>query len=133
MFSSGDTFGLDGSWSVVLPKLTWKTKKPVAPGSSACVDGKYAPIGLFGEALIPKYGARLPLVHAVELNKVAVPERVPVSAKLAGLLSLLGTSTSMNKVPVAGPGETVKPKFEGGLVLVGEFVPLSTHCAAPAQ
>jgi hypothetical protein len=58
---------------------------------------------------------------------------VPVSAKLAGLLSLLGTSTSMNKVPVAGPGETVKPKFEGGLVLVGEFVPLSTHCAAPAQ
>jgi hypothetical protein len=36
-------------------------------------------------------------------------------------------------MPVCAPVETVKPKFDGGLLLVGEFVPLSTHCPAPAQ
>src|SRR5262249_25116122 len=87
MCSSGDTFGLDGLWSVRVPKLAWKTKKPVAPGSSACVDGRYAPIGLFGPALIPKYASRLPLVHGVAENKVAVAETVPASAKLEGLAS----------------------------------------------
>src|SRR5215468_10161403 len=133
MFSNGDTFGLDGLWSVRVPKLAGKTKKPVAPGSSACVDGRYAPIGLAGLALIPKYASSMPLVHGVAENKVAVAEAVPVSAKLAGLASLLGTSTSMVKLPVAGPGEVVKPKFTGGLMLVGEFVPLSMHCPAPAQ
>src|ERR1700730_1634092 len=134
MFSSGETFGLFAPWSVAAPKLTWKTKKPVAPGSSACVDGRYAPIGLDGLALIPKYASRAPLVNGVAENKVAVPEKVPVSAKLAGAGSLLGTSTSIKKLlPDAGPGETVKPKFMGGLLVVGEFVPLSMHCPAPPQ
>jgi hypothetical protein len=88
---------------------------------------------LFGLALIPKYASSMPLVHGVAENKVAVAEAVPVSAKLAGLASLLGTSTSMVKLPVAGPGEVVKPKFTGGLLVVGEFVPLSMHCPTPAQ
>src|SRR5262249_29261254 len=94
---------------------------------SACVDGRYAPIGLFGLALIPKYASSMPLVHGVAENKVAVAATVPVIAKLAGLASLSGTSTSMVKLPVAGPGEVVKPKFTGGLMVVGEFVPLSMH------
>jgi hypothetical protein len=72
----------------------------------------------------------MPLVHGVAENKVAVTETVPVSAKLEGIASLLGTSTSIFKSPDAGPGEVVKPKFDGGLMLVGEFVPLSMHCVA---
>jgi hypothetical protein len=37
---------------------------------------------LAGLALIPKYASRNPLVHGVAENKVAIPERVSVSAKL---------------------------------------------------
>ena len=38
MFSSGDTFGLDGLWRVAVPRSTWYTKKwgstdrPATPG-----------------------------------------------------------------------------------------------------
>src|SRR5262249_6894744 len=104
-----------------------------APGSSACVDGRYAPIGLFGLALIPKYASSMPLVHGVAENKVAVAEAVPVSAKLAGLASFFGNSTAMVKLPLAGARGGAKPKFTGGLLVVGEFVPLSMHCPTPAQ
>jgi len=55
------------------------------------------------------------------LHKVAVPAKVPISAKLEGFASLFGTSTSIRRSPDAGPGENVKPKFKGGLLLVGEF------------
>jgi len=88
---------------------------------------------LFGLAVIPRYASRLPLVHGVAENKVAVAATVPVIAKLLGLAKLSGVSTSMVKLPVAGPGEVVKPKFMGGLLVVGEFVPLSMHCPIPAQ
>ncbi len=93
-------------------------------------------MGLVGEALIPKYVSSWPLVQAVRLNSEAVPERaklfndppwVPVIAKIRapGMgSSLLGTNISTRKSPVWGPGEMVKPKF-GGFVLVGVFVPLS--------
>jgi hypothetical protein len=33
-------------------------------------------------------------------------------------------------LPDAGPGETVKPKFTGGVDRVGEFVPLSMQPTA---
>lgn len=90
-------------------------------------------MGLAGDAPIPKYPVRNPDVHAVALNKEAVPESVPVSAKLEGDGKLLGTRTSITKSPVLGPELLVKPKFKGELLLVGEFVPLSTHCPAPEQ
>lgn len=105
----------------------------MAPGSSACVEGRNAPIGLAGLAPIigaPKYASSCPLAHGDALKSVAVPLSVPVSAKLSfeGLKSsLFGTSTSMNRSPEVGPGDVVKPNCEGGFVLVGEFVPLSTH------
>jgi hypothetical protein len=35
-------------------------QKPVSPKSSACVDGRYAPIGLAGLVLIPKDASRNP-------------------------------------------------------------------------
>ncbi len=40
---------------------------------------------------------------------------------------------SRMRSPDLGPGALVKPKSKGGLFDVGELVPLSTHCAAPAQ
>lgn len=87
-------------------------------------------IGLFGDALIPRYPSREPLSHAVELNKDAVAGEVapPVNVKLTkvGLGSrLFGTSTSTSKSPVWGPDDAVKPKRFGGFCDVGLFVPLS--------
>jgi hypothetical protein len=35
MFNKGLTFGFEGLWRVAVPRLTWKTKNPVAPGSRA--------------------------------------------------------------------------------------------------
>ena len=79
IFSSGEMFGLDAPSSSTPPTgamLSWYTKKPVAPGSEG--SGINAPIGFAGEALIPKNASRSPLVQAVALNRVAVPEKVPV-------------------------------------------------------
>ena len=92
-------------------------------------------IGLFGDALIPRYPSREPLSHAVELNKDAVAGEVapPVNVKLTkvGLGSrLFGTSTSTSKSPVWGPDDAVKPKRFGGFCDVGLFVPLSGHAVA---
>ena len=47
--------------------------------------------------------------------------------------SLSGANTSSRRSPVVGPAWTVKPKFVGGLLLVGLLVPLSMHWPAPAQ
>jgi hypothetical protein len=82
---------------------------------------------LAGEALIPKYVSSPPLVHGVGLNRVAVPGKVPVI--VAGALgSLFGSNKSRRRVlPVAGPGETVKPKSLGGFKDVGLLLPLSMH------
>jgi hypothetical protein len=129
MFSSGLEFGLDGLWSVIVPRSAWYTKKPLALGSSPFVEGRYAPIGLFGLALIPRYESSAPLVHAAVLKRDAVALAVPVSAKLSadGFVTVFGTSTSTNRSPELGPGDVVNPKLAGGFMLVGEFVPLSTH------
>jgi hypothetical protein len=118
--------GPEGPLSEFTPRSAWNTKKPVAPGSSTCVLGRKAPIGLEGEALIPRYASRNPEVHAVGLNRVAIAGEVapPVIEKLPALARLFGTSTSILKSPELA-GELVNAN--GFAVPVGVFVPLSRH------
>ena len=56
---------------------TARTKEPVSPGSSTCMDGRYAPIGLAGLALIPNYASRNPLVHSVAEKRPLSPKGCP--------------------------------------------------------
>jgi len=50
MLSSGDTCGLEELSRVIGSEgKDWNTKKPVAPGSSAIVEGRNASIGLGGD------------------------------------------------------------------------------------
>src|SRR5579859_3650009 len=96
------------------------------------VEGRNAPIGLVGLALIPKYESRAPLVHGVLLKSLAVPLSVPVSTILrfdgitepVGVSNLSGTSRSMNSSPELGPEDDVNPNSRGGLKGVPEFMPL---------
>src|SRR5215831_14927099 len=82
-----------------------------------------------------KYESSCPLVHGVGLNSVAVPVKVPMRSNDNddGLgLKLLGIRISRRRFPVPPPS-IVKPKSIGGLLVVGLFEPLSTHCEDPAQ
>src|SRR5262249_2273635 len=108
------------------------TKKPVAPGSRACVDGRKAPIGLLGEALMPTYFARLPLTQPFGFSKVAVPAMTLLAKSRvndAGIGSLFGTRKSMIRSPVWGPGDIVKPNVVE--LPSGVFVPLSEQVPFP--
>jgi hypothetical protein len=82
---------------------------------------------------MPRKSASVPVVHAVVENNVAVAELVPVRVNDGPDVTLSGARMSSRRLPEVGPGEVVKPKFVGGLCDVGELVPLSTHCPAPAQ
>ena len=91
---------------------------------------KNPPMGLAGEALIPKYPSSIPLLNGVPLNKAAVAEPVISVPVIVGVMPvlLLGSSMSMRILtPVAGPGLTVKPKPVMGFWDVGLLLPLSLH------
>src|SRR5580765_94473 len=130
-----------GPFKFCVPMLACRTKNPVMAllPSNACVAGRYAPIGLFGLALIPRYDASVFDVQGVDdTNEKLVtppgtvePLIVTSEAFAAVTARLSGTRTSTNIVPDALlPGETVHPKFTGGLLVIGVLVPLSTQPAA---
>src|SRR5215467_9505413 len=115
------------SLSVRVPRSAWKTKKPVALGWSFCVDGRNAPIGFVGDAENPRYGSSCPDVNAVWLSTVALnvppPETLMVKGPTPDPRFPFGVKMSTRKLPVAGPGDTEKPKFVGGFEVIGVFVP----------